>query len=75
MGSTDYLNSARRAAIVFGLLALAALGAAGHRLAVTIWGAAPVAQGPGEKLPSEPRGRSGANFRIALVDAGDRSGR
>jgi len=78
MGSTDYLKSARRAAIVFAVLALAALGAAAHRLAVSAWGAAPVALGPVEKTPSEPRRRvraacgSGcANVRTVVVHAGD----
>ncbi len=46
MGSTDYLNSARRAAIVFSLLAIVALGAAGFKLAALVWDAGAVAAAP-----------------------------
>jgi len=64
MGSTDYLNSARRAAIVFSVLAAIALSAASYRLAVTAWGAAPLALSPGEKLQGDRRVR--ADVPIAL---------
>lgn len=59
MGSSDYLNSARRAAIVFFLLVAGTLGAAGYGLAVSLWGGAPADVGADAKPRSEPLGRAG----------------
>ncbi len=59
MGSSDYLNSARRAAIVFFLLAVGALGAAGYGLAFSPWGGAPVADGGLAKPRGEARRPAG----------------
>jgi len=52
MGSTDYLNSAKRAAMAFSLLAIVALGAAGYDLAISLWGGAQVAETASPKVPS-----------------------
>ena len=76
MGSSDYLNSARRAAIVFLLLATGALAAAGSRLAVSAWSGAPTAFGASAKPQREPLRPAGdacwersaprcANLRVA----------
>jgi hypothetical protein len=55
MGSSDYLNSARRAAIAFLLLAVGAFTATGYRLAISARVGAPVEFGAGAKPQSEPQ--------------------
>jgi hypothetical protein len=81
MGSSDYLNSARRAAIAFSVLAFVALGAAGYNLAVSAWGGSLVASAPAAKLPIPSQRRAlpacfaksapdCASVEVALVGAG-----
>jgi hypothetical protein len=57
MGSSDYLNSARRATTAFFVLAFVALAAAGYNLAISAWSGPQVASAPAVKLstPSHRR--------------------
>ena len=68
MGSSEYLDTARRAGIVFTLLAIVALGAAGFRLAALIWDKGDLAAAPAplEKHSVDSHGRSPPGLRRAL---------